>query len=116
MGEERNNLRLQIMQLLLEPAEDLSVREIARRLDRPSGHVFYHLKKLHEMGILTREEVDERVYYTPQALFTEEIDAVRETLMNLSELIEDSNEVKIANCVTMFLQCYNNSNQRSKRL
>ena len=109
------DIRLQIMQLLLEPAEDLSVREIARRLDRPPGHVFYHLKKLHEMGILTREEVDDRVYYTPQAIFTEEIGEVLETLMKLSELIADSNEIKIANCVTMFLQCYN-SDQRSKLL
>ncbi len=115
MGEEKNNLRLQIMKLLLEPAEDLSVREIARRLDRPSGHVFYHLKKLHEMGILTREEIEDRVYYTPQAIFTAEIDEVRETLLNLSDLIDDSNEVKIANCVTMFLQCYNSS-KRSKQL
>ncbi len=109
------DIRLKIMQLLLEPAEDLSVREIARRLDRPPGHVFYHLKKLHEMGILTREEVDDRVYYTPQAIFTEEIEGVLETLMKLSELIADSNEIKIANCVTMFLRCYN-SDQCSKLL
>ncbi len=95
------------MQLLLEPAEDLSVREIARRLDRPPGHVFYHLKKLHEMGILRREEFDDRVYYTPQAIFTDKIDDVLETLMDLSDLIDDSNEEKIANCITMFLRCYN---------
>ncbi len=97
------------MQLLLEPAEDLSVREIARRLDRPPGHVFYHLKKLHEMGILRREEIDDRVYYTPQAIFTEKIDDVLETLMELSDLIDDSNEKKIANCITMFLRCYNST-------
>ncbi len=103
------DIRLQIMQLLLEPAEDLSVREIARRLDRPPGHVFYHLKKLHEMGILTREEIDDRVYYTPQAIFTDKIDDVLETLMELSDLIDDSNEAKIANCITMFLKCYNST-------
>ena len=97
------------MQLLLEPAEDLSVREIARRLDRPPGHVFYHLKKLHEMGILRREEFDDRVYYTPQAIFTEKIDDVLETLMDLSDLIDDPNEKKIANCITMFLRCYNST-------
>jgi len=102
-----DDIRLQIMQLLLEPAEDLSVREIARRLDRPPGHVFYHLKKLHEMGILTREEIDDRVYYTPQAIFTAKIEDVLETLMELSDLIDDSNEAKIANCITMFLKCYN---------
>jgi len=104
-----NDIRLQIMQLLLEPAEDLSGREIARRLDRPSGHIFYHIKKLHEMGILVKEEIDDRVYYTPQAIFTEEIDEVLETLMELSDLIDDPNETKIANCVTMFLQCYDST-------
>ncbi len=103
------DIRLQIMQLLLEPAEDLSGREIARRLDKPSSHIFYHIKKLHEMGILTREEIDDRVYYTPQAIFTDEIDDVLETLMDLSDLIDDSNEKKIANCVTMFLKCYNST-------
>ena len=95
------------MRLLIEPAEDLSVREIARRLDRPPGHVFYHLKKLHEMGILVRDEFEDRVYYTPQAIFTDKIEEVLETLMELSELIDDPDETKIANCVTMFLQCYN---------
>jgi len=106
-----DDIRLQIMKLLLDPGEDLSVREIARRIDRPSGHAFYHLKKLHEMGILTKEEVEDRVYYTPQAIFTEEIDEVLETLMDLSDLIDDSNEVKIANCVTMFLKCYNSTDR-----
>ncbi len=101
-----NEVRLQIMKLLLKPGEDLSVREIARRLDRPSGHVFYHLKKLHEKGILIKEEVEDRVYYIPQAIFTEGIDDVLETLMELSDLIDDPNEEKIANCVTMFLKCY----------
>ena len=104
-----DDIRLQIMRLLLDTGEDLSVREIARRLDRPSGHVFYHLKRLHEMGILTREEVEDRVYYTPQAIFTEEIDNVLDTLMELAELIDEPNEKKISNCVTMFLECYNST-------
>ncbi len=104
-----DNIRLQIMRLLLDTGEDLSVREIARRLDRPSGHVFYHLKRLNEMGILTKEEIEDRVYYTPQAIFTEEIDKVLEVLMELSDLIADPNEAKIANCVTMFLQCYDST-------
>ncbi|GAG64777.1 unnamed protein product, partial [marine sediment metagenome] len=93
--------------LLLNTGEDLSVREIARRLGRPSGHVFYHLKRLYEMGVLIREENEDRVYYTPQAIFTDEIDNVLDTLMELSELINEPNEKKIANCVTMFLECYN---------
>ena len=90
-----DDIRLQIMRLLLDTGEDLSVREISRRLGRPSGHVFYHLKRLHEMGILTREEAEDRVYYTPQAIFTEEIDKVLETLMKLSDSIDDPTETKI---------------------
>ena len=104
-----DNIRLQIMRLLLDTGEDLSVREIARQLDRPSGHVFYHLKRLHEMGILTKEEIGDRVYYTPQAIFTEKVDSVLETLMELSDLIDDPDETKIANCITMFLECYNST-------
>ena len=100
------DIRLQIMRLLLESGEDISVREIARRLDRPSGHVFYHLKRLYEMGILTREEEEDRVYYTPQPIFTGEKDNVLDTLMGLSDLICEPDEKKIANCVTMFLKCY----------
>ncbi len=104
-----DDIRLQIMRLLLDEGEDLAGREIARRLDRPSGHIFYHIKKLHEMGILTKEVVEDRVYYTPQAIFTGKIEDVLETLMELSDLIEDSNEAKIANCVTMFLKCYDST-------
>ena len=95
------------MKLLLNKDEDISVREISRRLNRPNGHVFYHLKRLHKLGILTREQIEDRVYYTPQPIFTENIDNVLDTLMELSELIKDSNEKKIANCITMFLECYN---------
>ena len=104
-----DDIRLQIMKLLLNKDEDISVREISRRLNRPSGHVFYHLKRLTAMGILTREQVEDRVYYTPQPIFTEEVDEVLDTLMKLSDLIEDSNEKKIANCITMFLECYNHA-------
>ena len=107
MMDSKPDIRLNIMMLLLKSGEDISVREIARRLDRPSGHVFYHLKKLYEMGVLNREELDDRVYYTPQAIFTEDVDGVLEDLSKLSELIEDADEDKIANCVTMFLKCYN---------
>jgi len=107
MTNKKQDIRLQIMNLLLEVGEDLSVREIARRLDRPSGHVFYHLKKLHEMGVLTREEIDDRVYYTPQNIFTDNIDETLCKLEELSELIDDPNTNKISNCVMMFIKCFN---------
>ena len=100
------DIRLQIMRLLLNTDEDLSVREIARQLNRQPGHVFYHLKKLNEIGILKREEIEDRVYYTPQNFFTSKIDDTLDTLTELSQLIENPNGEKIANCVTMFLKCY----------
>ena len=106
MSKKRRNIRIEIMRLLLDTGEDLSVREIARRLDLTAGHVFYHLKRLYEMGILIREEIEDRVYYTPQPIFTENIDDVMNSLLKLSDLIKDSDELKIANCVTMFLKCY----------
>jgi len=109
MVEEKQDLRLQIMKLLLDPGEDLAVREIARRLNRPTGHVFYHLKKLNEMGILRREENEDRVYYTPQEFFTSDIDDTLDNLLDLSELIEEPNGEKIANCITMFLKCYDST-------
>ena len=100
------DLRLEIMRLLLNSDDDVSVREIARRLDRPLGHVFYHLKRLNELGICTRTEVDGLVYYAPQDLFTEEIEETLETLIDLSRLIKDADGEKVANCITMFLKCY----------
>jgi len=100
------DIRLQIMQLLLNTGEDLSVREIARRLNRQPGHVFYHLKKLNEIGILKREEIEDRVYYTPQSFFTSNIDGTLDALIDLSKLIEEPNGEKIAICITMFLKCY----------
>ena len=101
------DIRLQIMRLLLNTDEDLSIREISRRLDISSGHVHYHLKKLVKMGVLIREEIKDNVYYAPQTLFTENIDEVLETLLKLSEMIDDPNEMKISNCIMLFLKCYN---------
>jgi DNA-binding transcriptional ArsR family regulator len=107
MSKIRRDIKIEIMKLLLDTGEDLSVREIARRLDLTAGHVFYHLKRLYEMGILTKEEIEDRVYYTPQPIFTENIDDILNNLLKLSHLIKNPDELKIANCVTMFLKCYN---------
>ena len=104
------DLRIEIMQLLLEDGEDLAVREIARRLNRPPGHVFYHLKKLHEMGILCRDKIEDRVYYTPQNIFTKKTDETIGTINELSKLIKAKNGETIANCIMMFLKCYDSTN------
>ena len=100
------DLRLEIMRLLLNSDNDISVREIARRIDRPVGHVFYHLKRLHELGICTRTEIDGLVYYAPQDLFTEDIDETLDILSGLSRLINEADGDKISHCVSMFLKCY----------
>ena len=107
MVGKHGDIKLEVMRILLNQDEDISVRGIARRLDLPSGHIFYHLKKMVEMGILEKQEVNGRIFYTPQKIFTSEIDDTKDKLSEISESIDDSNHVKIANCVTMFLKCYN---------
>jgi len=104
------DIRLQIMQLLLNTGEDLSIREIARRLDLTSGHIFYHLKKLSEMGIVKKEIIEDRIYYTPKEIFTINIDETIDTIIELNKLIEADNGEIIANCITMFLKCYDSIN------
>ena len=104
------DIRLQIMRLLLNTGEDLSIREIARRLDLTSGHIFYHLKKLSEMGILKKELIENQIFYTPQNIFTSNIDETLNTIIELSKLIEADNGETISNCVMMFLKCYDSFN------
>ena len=106
MVGKHGDIRLAVMRILLNQDEDISMRGIARQLDLPSSHIHYHLKKMVEMGILKRETVEGRVYYTPQKIFTEEIDNVLDTLLELSDLIDNSNETKLGNCIMMFLRCY----------
>ncbi|GAG43812.1 unnamed protein product, partial [marine sediment metagenome] len=54
MVGKHGDIRLEIMRILLNQDEDISVRGIARRLELPSGHIFYHLKKMVEMGLLEK--------------------------------------------------------------
>ena len=100
------DIKLEIMRILLNQDEDISVRGIARRLDLSSGHIFYHLKKMVEMGILKKNKEENRIYYKPQKIFTSEIDITKDKLGEISESIDDPNHIKITNCVTMFLKCY----------
>jgi predicted transcriptional regulator len=107
MHKKQGDVRLKIMLLLLNTGEDLSVREIARRLDIPVGHVFYHLKKLHENGVLVREQMEEKVFYTPQELFVNGIDDTLELLNKISLKLNNSDWHSLSHCITMFLLCYN---------
>jgi len=106
---EPSNIKLKILRMLLDSDEDVSVREIARRVDLPSSHVFYHLKALAQMGVLVREQVGDRVYYTPQPMFTDSPNETLAIIHGLLDKIKEPNDEKLANCLFLFLQCYNDS-------
>ena len=107
MGGKHGDIRLAIMRILLNQDEDISVRGISRRLDLPSSHIFYHLKKMVEMGILTKEKREDKMFYTPQKIFTSEIKDTINKITELSANIEEPDHIKLANCMAMFLKCYN---------
>ncbi len=108
MVGKHGDIKLEIMRILLNQDEDVSVRGIARRLDLPSSHIFYHLKKMVEMGILKKNEIDNNIFYTPQKIFTSDIINTTNKINKISTSIDESDHVKLANCITMFLKCYNN--------
>lgn len=105
MGKH-GDLKLEIMRILLNQDEDISVRGIARRLDLPSSHIFYHLKKMVEMGILTKDRIEDKMFYTPQKMFTSDIEDTIERISAISVNIDEADPTKLANCITMFLKCY----------
>ena len=106
MVGKHGDIKLEIMRILLNQDEDISVRGIARRLDLPSGHIFYHLKKMVEMGLLEKQEVNDKMYYTPQKIFTDEIGDTMNKLSEISGNIDELDYVKLSNCIAMFLKCY----------
>ena len=82
------------MRLLLNEAEDFSTRDIAGRLRLPLSTVHYHLIRLTKLGILIREEVPGKIlkaYYTPQSIFTENIDGTFQLLNAIAEKVENGN-------------------------
>ena len=100
------DVRLEVLRFLLGN-EEVSIREMARRLRLPSSQVFYHVKKLTELGVLVRTVEGERVWYEPQPIFLEEREKVVETLRELSALVRDADDEKTANCLYYLLQVYN---------
>jgi len=109
MPGKHGDIKLEIMRILLNQNEDISVRGIARRLDLPSSHIFYHLKKMVEMGILTKNKVGDKMFYTPQKIFTSEIKDTTNKIMEISMNIDEADHVKLANCIAMFLKCYDST-------
>ena len=106
MVGKHGDIKLEIMRILLNQDKDISVRGIARRLDLPSSHIFYHLKKMVEMGLLEKQEVNDKMYYAPQKIFTDEIADTMNKLSEISKNIDELDYVKLANCLMMFLKCY----------
>lgn len=100
------DIKLEIMRILLNQDEDISIRGIARRLDLPSSHIFYHLKKMVEMGILTKNRVEDKMFYTPQKIFTGDITGTTNRIAEISADIDESDPVKLSSCILMFLKCY----------
>lgn len=104
------NLEVEILKILLSKPHrtDISVRQIAKKLDRPSSHVFYYLKKMTEQGILTKEEVGDKGYYKPQAIFGRDVNRTMKLLDEVAENIEDSTDEAVTNCIRLFLKLWRN--------
>lgn len=108
MTGKYGDIKLEIMRILLNQDEDISIRGIARRLDLPSSHIFYHLKKMVEMGILTKDRIEDKIFYVPQKIFTGNITDTMRQIHEISVNIDEPDPTKLANCIVMFLKCYPN--------
>ena len=101
------SLEVEILKTLLSESfqEDISVRKIAKKLDRPVSHIFYYLKKMHKQGILIKDEhLSGFVRYIPNDIFDTDIEISKKLLRNIAEGIEDCTENKLANCISLFLK------------
>ena len=104
----KSDLEVEILKILLSPPfEDTSVRKIAKKLNRPVSHIFYYLKKMHNQGILTKEEyVRGSGIYTPNDIFADNIESTKTLLKKIAKGIEDSSEDKLANSIRLFLKIH----------
>lgn len=103
-----NDLEVDILKILLKPPhrEDISIRQIAKKLRRPSSHIFYYLKKMTRDGILTKEESGERGYYKLQPIFGCEVETTIKMLSTIANNINEATDEKLANCITIFIKLY----------
>jgi len=101
-----NNIQLKILKLLLEEGEDISLREVARRLGISSSLTHYHMQKMSKAGILVHRVTGRQMgYYEPQQIFTEYVDVSRVVLAELAKRVEDCTGEKLGNCIGFFLKC-----------
>lgn len=101
-----NDLEVDILKTLLKHREDISIRQLAKKLGRPSSHVFYYLKKMAQNGILTKEESGTRGYYKPQPIFGRDVETTIKMLSNIANNIDEATDEKLANCIAIFIKLH----------
>lgn len=104
----KTDLEVEILKLLLKKPYGtyISIRQIGKKLNRPSSHIHYYLKKMHTQGVLTREEEGDRVSYKPQAIFGRDVEATFELLSKISVNIDEADDSKLACCISLFLKLH----------
>jgi len=104
--KEKEDLEIEILKILLTPPYeyDVSVRQIAKKLDRPVSHIHYYLKKMTAQGILIREGTRESGLYMPQKIFDCNVETTKKHLRKIAEEIETPTNIKLANCIRLFLE------------
>lgn len=102
------NLEVEILKILLKKpyGTDISIRQIGKKLNRPSSHIHYYLKKMHTQGVLTREEEGDRVSYKPQAIFGRDVESTFELLSKISSNVDEATDSKLASCISLFLKLH----------
>ena len=102
------DLEVEILKILLSKPHKtyISIRQIGKKLNRPSSHIHYYLKKMHNQGILTKEEEDDKISYKPQAIFGRNIETTFGLLSQISVNIDEATDSKLANCISLFLKLH----------
>lgn len=101
-----DNFRVRILQILLgQPhGTDVSMREIAKRLDITSSHVHYYMAKMWQEGILTKEMEGDKGFYKPQAIFFSNVEETLRLLSIIAEDVEDATGENVSNCIRALVQ------------
>ena len=71
-------------------------------------NAFYRAFTVDQDFILKKDRIEDKIFYTPQKIFTWNI---KDTITRIGEIsvnIDESDPAKLANCIAMFLKCYNN--------
>lgn len=104
----KSDLEVEILKILLKKPHgtDISIRQIGKKLNRPSSHIHYYLKKMHEQGVVTKEEEGDRVSYKPQAIFGRDIETTFKLLSQISVNVDEATDNKLARCISLFLKLH----------